>query len=78
MGVPSSLLPRRVPQSPVASAAVSRGECRSPPLCHSALFAQKRRTVHTVRAHRKVCAEKSSLEKRTPVNSPNVFPCAMP
>ena len=45
---------------------------------HSALFAQKRRTVHTVRAHRKVCAEKSSLEKRMPVNSPNVFPCTMP
>ncbi len=33
------------------------GSPRSP----GALFAQKRRTVHTVRAHRKVCAEKSSL-----------------
>ena len=64
--------------APAASAAIPRGECRSPPLCHSALFAQKRRTVHTVRAHRKVCAEKSSLEKRTPVNPPDVFPCAMP
>ena len=47
MGVPSFLSPRRVPQSPAVP---------------SALFAQKRRTVHTVRAHRKVCAEKSSLE----------------
>ena len=40
--------------------------------------ARKGRTVHTVRAHRKVCAEKSSLEKRTPISSPDVFPCAMP
>ena len=50
MGVPSFLLPRRVPQLPAAEAA------RSPRAAACEILAQKWRTVYTVRAHRKAGA----------------------